>query len=120
MADVIFMLYILKTWYTMPPTLPVLFTFFAFLALGVYAALGLKNKRSVLFLALGLVVLYLLCTPVSLNDLFGIGVYSTFVGGVASLVLLGCILGFAARSLRRKKGRISKKTSAIGGSFFMQ
>ena len=93
MAEVIFMLYILKTWYTMPPTLPVLFTFFAFLALGVYAALGLKNKRSVLFLALGLVVLYLLCTPVSLNDLFG----------VASLVLLGCILGFAARSLRRKK-----------------
>ena len=103
MAEVIFMLYILKNWYTMPPTLPVLFTFFAFLALGVYAALGLKNKRSVLFLALGLVVLYLLCTPVSLNDLFGIGVYSTFVGGVASLVLLGCILGFAARSLRRKK-----------------
>ena len=57
MAEVIFMLYILKTWYTMPPTLPVLFTFFAFLALGVYAALGLKNKRSVLFLGLGLAVI---------------------------------------------------------------
>lgn len=96
------MLYILKTWYTMLPTLPVLFCDFAFLALGVYAATAIKSRRYLALTALGLVLLYLICTPVSLTDVLGIGAYATFLGAVASLVLVGFLVGAIARRLRKK------------------
>lgn len=94
------MLYILKEWYGMPPSIPIVFTFFAFIALGVYAATAIKSKKTVGVLAAAAVILYLACSPVSFYDVFGVGVYSTFLGGVATLFVVGCLVSLAARAVK--------------------
>ncbi len=97
------LLYILKEWYGMPPSIPTVFTFFAFVALGVYAATAIESKKTVGILVAAAAILYLACSPVSFYDVFGVGVYSTFVGGVATLFIVGCLAGLVARTVKNVK-----------------
>lgn len=96
------MLYIIKAWYGMPSSLPVVFSFLCFVALGIYASTAIESRRIRLSLSAGLVVLYLICSPISACDFLGIGVYSTFVGGVATLVLAGNLIGLVIRKVKKK------------------
>lgn len=96
------MLYIINEWFGMPPSLPVVFSFLCFVALGVYAATAIDSRKIRLALMSGLCVLYLICSPISVYDFLGVGVYSTFVGGVATLVLIGCLVGLVIRKVKKK------------------
>lgn len=96
------MLYIIKAWYGMPPSLPVVFSFLCFFALGIYAATAIENKKLRLSVPIGTALLYLACSPVSVYDVFGVGVYSTFLGGVATLVFAGSLLGLVIRKVKKK------------------
>lgn len=95
------MLYIINEWYGMPPSLPVIFSFLAFVALGVYAGTAIKSGRIRALLMVGLVLIYLICSPISIYDFLGIGVYTTFVGGVATLVLLGSVIGIIIGAIKK-------------------
>lgn len=95
------LLYILKEWYGMPPSVPVVFSFAVFAMLGIYAAVAIDSSKLRLWLMVGLVVLYLACSPVSAYDFLGVGVYSTFLGGTVTLVLAGYVIGHIVRLIKR-------------------
>lgn len=92
---------ILREWFGMGLSLPVIATDLFFAALGLYAALKISNKKTVMYIMLTMIVVYIIASFVAESSIVMFAVYSVFVGAFVFFSLIGAAVGLLARAIKK-------------------
>ena len=93
---------ILREWFGMGISLPVVATDLFFAAIGLYAALKISNKKTVIYIMLTMIVVYIIASFVAKCSIVMFAVYAVFVGALAFFALIGAAAGLLVRAIRKK------------------
>ena len=92
---------ILREWFGMGISLPVVATDLFFAAIGLYAALKISNKKTVIYIMLTTIVVYIIASLVAESSIVMFAVYAVFVGALAFFVLIGAAAGLLVRWIKK-------------------
>lgn len=92
---------ILQEWFGMGLSLPVIATDLFFAAIGLYAALKISNKKTVIYIMLTTIVVYIIASLVAESSIVMFAVYAVFVGALAFFVLIGAAAGLLIRAIKK-------------------
>ena len=92
---------ILREWFGMGISLPVVATDLFFAAIGLYAALKISNKKTVIYIMLTTIVVYIIASFVAESSIVMFAVYAVFVGALAFFVLIGAAVGLLVRAIKK-------------------
>ena len=92
---------ILQEWFGMGLSLPVIATDLFFAAIGLYAALKISNKKTVIYIMLTTIVVYIIASLVAESSILMFAVYAVFVGALAFFVLIGAAAGLLIRAIKK-------------------
>ena len=92
---------ILREWFGMGISLPVVATDLFFAAIGLYAALRISNKKTVIYIMLTTIVVYIIASLVAESSIVMFAVYAVFVGALAFFVLIGAAVGLLVRWIKK-------------------
>ena len=92
---------ILREWFGMGQSLPVIATDLFFAAIGLYAALKISNKKTVIYIMLTTIVVYIIASLVAESSIVMFAVYAVFVGALAFFVLIGAAAGLLIRAIKK-------------------
>ena len=92
---------ILREWFGMGISLPVVATDLFFAAIGLYAALRISNKKTVIYIMLTTMVVYIIASLVAESSIVMFAVYAVFVGALAFFVLIGAAVGLLVRWIKK-------------------
>lgn len=92
---------ILREWFGMGISLPVVATDLFFAAIGLYAALKISNKKTVINIMLITIVVYIIASFVAESSIVMFAVYAVFVGALAFFVLIGAAVGLLVRWIKK-------------------
>ena len=92
---------ILREWFGMGISLPVVATDLFFAAIGLYAALKISNKKTVIYFMLTTIVVYIIASLVAESSIVMFAVYAVFVGALAFFVLIGAAVGLLVRWIKK-------------------
>lgn len=93
---------ILREWFGMGISLPVVATDLFFAAIGLYAALKISNKKTVIiYIMLTAIVVYIIASFVAESSIVMFAVYAVFVGALAFFVLIGAAVGLLVRWIKK-------------------
>ena len=92
---------ILREWFGMGQSLPVVATDLFFAAIGLYAALKISNKKTVIYIMLTTMVVYIIASLVAESSIVMFAVYAVFVGALAFFVLIGAAVGLLVRWIKK-------------------
>ncbi len=92
---------ILREWFGMGISLPVVATDLFFAAIGLYAALKISNKKTVIYIMLTTIVVYIIASLVAESSIVMFAVYAVFVGALAFFVLIGAAAGLLIRAIKK-------------------
>ena len=92
---------ILREWFGMGISLPVVATDLFFAAIGLYAALKISNKKTVIYIMLITIVVYIIASFVAESSIVMFAVYAVFVGALAFFVLIGAAVGLLVRWIKK-------------------
>ena len=92
---------ILAEWFGQSISIPVVVCDLFFLAIGIFAAVKVKNKKSVIYIMLTIVILYFAAVLVSQGTNYMLAIFSVFVGGLTVLALVGACIGLVIRSVKK-------------------
>lgn len=83
-------------------SLPVVATDLFFAAIGLYAALKISNKKTVIiYIMLTAIVVYIIASFVAESSIVMFAVYAVFVGALAFFVLIGAAVGLLVRWIKK-------------------
>lgn len=82
-------------------SLPVVATDLFFAAIGLYAALRISNKKTVIYIMLTTMVVYIIASLVAESSIVMFAVYAVFVGALAFFVLIGAAVGLLVRWIKK-------------------
>lgn len=82
-------------------SLPVVATDLFFAAIGLYAALKISNKKTVIYIMLTTMVVYIIASLVAESSIVMFAVYAVFVGALAFFVLIGAAVGLLVRWIKK-------------------
>ena len=82
-------------------SLPVVATDLFFAAIGLYAALKISNKKTVIYIMLTAIVVYIITSFVAESSIVMFAVYAVFVGALAFFVLIGAAAGLLIRAIKK-------------------
>lgn len=82
-------------------SLPVVATDLFFAAIGLYAALKISNKKTVIYIMLTTIVVYIIASLVAESSIVMFAVYAVFVGALAFFVLIGAAVGLLVRWIKK-------------------
>lgn len=82
-------------------SLPVVATDLFFAAIGLYAALKISNKKTVIYIMLTIIVVYIIASFVAESSIVMFAVYAVFVGALAFFVLIGAAVGLLVRWIKK-------------------
>ena len=82
-------------------SLPVIATDLFFAAIGLYAALKISNKKTVIYIMLTTIVVYIIASLVAESSIVMFAVYAVFVGALAFFVLIGAAVGLLVRWIKK-------------------
>lgn len=85
----------------MGQSLPVIATDLFFAAIGLYAALKISNKKTVIYIMLTTMVVYIIASLVAESSIVMFAVYAVFVGALAFFVLIGAAVGLLVRWIKK-------------------
>ena len=85
----------------MGQSLPVIATDLFFAAIGLYAALKISNKKTVIYIMLTTIVVYIIASLVAESSIVMFAVYAVFVGALAFFVLIGAAVGLLVRWIKK-------------------
>ncbi len=94
---------IIQEWFGQGTSLPVIATDVFFVAIGIYMALNIKDKKTVIYVMLTLILLYFVASVAANAGNMLVAICAVFIGGDSVLLLIGCIIGFVIRKLKKKK-----------------
>lgn len=92
---------ILREWFGMGISLPVVATDLFFAAIGLYAALKISNKKTVIYIMLTTIVVYIIASLVAESSIVMFAVYAVFVGALAFFTLIGAAVGLLVRAIKK-------------------
>lgn len=92
---------ILREWFGMGISLPVVATDLFFAAIGLYAALKISNKKTVIYIMLTMLALYVAASFLVDCSITMFAVYSVFVGGASVLIIAGAAVGLLIREVKK-------------------
>ena len=92
---------ILREWFGMGQSLPVVATDLFFAAIGLYAALKISDKKTVIYIMLTTIVVYIIASLVAESSIVMFAVYAVFVGALAFFVLIGAAVGLLVRWIKK-------------------
>ena len=92
---------ILREWFGMGISLPVVATDLFFAAIGLYAALKISDKKTVIYIMLTTIVVYIIASLVAESSIVMFAVYAVFVGALAFFVLIGAAVGLLVRWIKK-------------------
>lgn len=92
---------ILREWFGMGISLPVVATDLFFAAIGLYAALKISNKKTVINIMLTTIVVYIIASFVVESSIVMFAVYAVFVGALAFFALIGAAVGLLVRWIKK-------------------
>lgn len=92
---------ILREWFGMGISLPVVATDLFFAAIGLYAALKISNKKTVIYIMLTTIAVYIIASFVAESSIVMFAVYAVFVGALAFFVLIGAAAGLLIRAIKK-------------------
>lgn len=92
---------ILREWFGMGISLPVVATDLFFAAIGLYAALKISNKKTVINIMLITIVVYIIASFVAESSIVMFAVYAVFVGALAFFTLIGAAVGLLVRWIKK-------------------
>lgn len=92
---------ILREWFGMGLSLPVIATDLFFAAIGLYVALKISNKKTVIYIMLTTMVVYIIASFVVKSSIEMFAVYAVFVGAFAFFALIGAALGLLIRAIKK-------------------
>ena len=92
---------ILREWFGMGISLPFVATDLFFAAIGLYAALKISNKKTVIYIMLTTIVVYIIASLVAESSIVMFAVYAVFVGALAFFVLIGAAVGLLVRWIKK-------------------
>ncbi len=92
---------ILREWFGMGLNLPVIATDLFFAAIGLYAALKISNKKTVIYIMLTTIAVYIIASFVEKSSIEMFAVYAVFVGALAFFALIGAAVGLLIRAIRK-------------------
>ena len=82
-------------------SLPVVATDLFFAAIGLYAALKISDKKTVIYIMLTTIVVYIIASLVAESSIVMFAVYAVFVGALAFFVLIGAAVGLLVRWIKK-------------------
>ena len=88
-------------WFGQGFSLPVIATDLFFAAIGVYAAMKINSKKTVIYIMLTMIILYIAACFVAECSIVMFAVYSVFVGGAATLIFAGAAIGLLIRAVKK-------------------
>ena len=88
-------------WFGQGFSLPVIATYLFFAAIGVYAAMKISSKKTVIYIMLTMIILYIAACFVAECSIVMFAVYSVFVGGAATLIFAGAAIGLLIRAVKK-------------------
>ena len=88
-------------WFGQGFSLPVIATDLFFAAIGVYAAMKISSKKTVIYIMLTMMILYIAACFVAECSIVMFAVYSVFVGGAATLIFAGAAIGLLIRAVKK-------------------
>ena len=88
-------------WFGQGFSLPVIATDLFFAAIGVYAAMKISSKKTVIYIMLTMIILYIEACFVAECSIVMFAVYSVFVGGAATLIFAGAAIGLLIRAVKK-------------------
>ena len=88
-------------WFGQGFSLPVIATDLFFAAIGVYAAMKISSKKTVIYIMLTMIVLYIAACFVAECSIVMFAVYSVLVGGAATLIFAGAAIGLLIRAVKK-------------------
>lgn len=91
---------ILREWFGMGISLPVVATDLFFAAIGLYAALKISNKKTVIYVMLTTMTVYIIASFVAESSIVMFAVYAVFVGALAFFALIGAAVGLLVRWIK--------------------
>lgn len=92
---------ILREWFGMGISLPVVATDLFFAAIGLYAALKISNKKTAIYIMLTTIVVYIIASLVAESSIVMFAVYAVFVGALAFFTLIGAAVGLLVRWIKK-------------------
>ena len=92
---------ILQEWFGMGLSLPVIATDLFFAAIGLYAALKISNKKTVIYIMLTMIVVYIIASFVAESSIELFAVYAVFVGAMAFFSVIGAAIGLLIRAIKK-------------------
>ncbi len=92
---------ILREWFGMGISLPVVATDLFFAAIGLYAALKISNKKTVIYVMLTTITVYIIASFVAESSIVMFAVYAVFVGALAFFALVGAAVGLLVRWIKK-------------------
>ena len=82
-------------------SLPVVATDLFFAAIGLYAALKIGNKKTIIYIMLTTIVVYIIASLVAESSIVMFAVYAVFVGALAFFTLIGAAVGLLVRWIKK-------------------
>ena len=82
-------------------SLPVVATDLFFAAIGLYAALKISNKKTVIYIMLTTIVVYIIASLVAESSIVMFAVYAVFVGALVFFSLFGAAVGLLVRWIKK-------------------
>ena len=82
-------------------SLPVIATDLFFAAIGLYAALKISNKKTVIYIMLTMIVVYIIASFVAESSIEMFAVYAVFVGAIAFFYIIGAAIGLLIRAIKK-------------------
>ena len=92
---------IIAEWFGQGFNIPVIVCDLFFFWIGIFAALKLKNTKSVIYVMLTAVVLLFAAVLLSKSSSYMFEIYSVFISGIAVLVFAGACIGLIVRSVKK-------------------
>lgn len=92
---------ILREWFGMGQSLPVIATDLFFAVIGLYAALKISNKKTVIYIMLTTIVVYIIASLVAESSIVMFAVYAVFVGALAVFFDIGAAVGLLVRWIKK-------------------
>lgn len=92
---------ILREWFGMGISLPVVATDLFFAAIGLYAALKISNKKTVIYVMLTTITVYIIASFAAESSIVMFAVYAVFVGALAFFALVGAAVGLLVRWIKK-------------------
>ena len=85
----------------MGQSLPVIATDLFFAVIGLYAALKISNEKTVIYIMLTTIVVYIIASLVADSSIVMFAVYAVFVGALAFFTLIGAAVGLLVRWIKK-------------------